>query len=262
VTSSVPVAAGQPVVLAIQNDPTGPPLLVGEWLAEHGIRVEVIQACFGEPVPDAVPDGVNGLLPLGGAMGANDDADAPWLVQERALLADAVERGIPVLGLCLGGQLLAAATGGSVALGPVTEIGVVQVRRTVDGLLDPVLSQAVPAAGADIPAAQWHQDHITELPDGAVLLLTNEACRVQGFRLGDTAYGLQLHPEVDAGTFADWAGMVDEALDRSGLDPQVVTADVAAAEHDLIAAWRPMTRAWGDLVWAHAKDAVATSSPS
>lgn len=248
------MTSSQPVVLAIQNDPTDPPLLVGEWLAEDGIHVEVVHACFGEPVPSALPPGVHGLLALGGDMGAHDDHVAPWLANERELLRDCVERGIPVLGLCLGGQLLAAAMGGRVTLGPATEIGVVHVRRTVDGLLDPVMSQAVPSAGADIPAAQWHQDNIVGLPDGAVLLLTNDACPVQGFRVGDTAYGLQLHPEVDAETFASWAHSADMVLARSGRDAQQAGEEVRASAHDLVAAWRPMTRAWGDLVWAHARD--------
>jgi GMP synthase (glutamine-hydrolysing) len=245
----------QPVVLAIQSDESDPPLLVGEWLAESGIRVEVIQAWAGAPVPATVPDGVHGLLPLGGVMGAHDDHVADWLPDVRSLLVDAVERGVPVLGLCLGSQLLAAATGGRVTLGPATEIGVVQVQRTVDGLRDPVISQAVPARGADIPAAQWHQDNIVDLPDGAVLLLTNDACRVQAFRIGDVAYGLQMHPEVDAGTFASWAGIADEALSRSGRDAGVAADEVVDAEAELIAAWRPVTRAWGELVWMHARDA-------
>jgi GMP synthase (glutamine-hydrolysing) len=254
-TSDARPVGAAPVVLAIQNDPTDPPLLMGEWLAEEGISLQVIQACFDEPVPSAVPDGVHGLLPLGGVMGANDDEVAPWLVDERSLLADAVARGVPVLGLCLGGQLLAAAHGGRVELGPTTEIGLVQVQRTVDGLRDPVLSQAVPAEGNDIPAAQWHQDHITELPEGAVLLLSNEACRVQAFRLGENAYGFQLHAELDAQTFADWAGMADEALERSGRDPQTAADEVRDAEGDLIAAWRPVARAWAGLVWERAQDA-------
>lgn len=247
----------RPVVLAIQNDPSDSPLLVGEWLEEDGIQVEVVMACFGEPVPSSVPAGVHGVLPLGGAMGANDDHVAPWLADERALLADAVNTGVPVLGLCLGGQLLAAATGGRVTLGPVTEIGIVPVRRTAEGLVDRVMAQARPALGVDIPAAQWHQDNIVELPDGAVLLLTNDECPVQGFRVGDSAYGLQCHPEVDAETFASWAAVADEALRRSGRDAQEASDEVLAAERDLISAWRPMTRAWGDLVWSRAREVPA-----
>ena len=80
------------MVLAIQNDQTDPPLLVGQWLAESGISVQVIEACFGEQVPAAVPPGVHGVLALGGVMGAGDDGVAPWLVAERALLADATGR--------------------------------------------------------------------------------------------------------------------------------------------------------------------------
>lgn len=242
----------RPVVLAIQNDPTDPPLLVGEWLEEDGIRVEVIEACFDAAVPVGVPEGVHGVLALGGAMGAHDDHVAPWLADERLLLRNAVESGVPVLGLCLGGQLLAAATGGRVELGPTQEIGLSYVRRTVEGLTDPVLSQAVPSEGTDIPAIQWHQDHVADLPDGAVLLLTNDDCRVQAFRLGDCAYGFQLHPELDPATFRSWADYPDEALHRSGIDPLVVAEDVDAAEPDLIAAWRPVTRAWADLVRSRA----------
>ena len=236
-------------VLAIQNDPTDPPLMLADWLAEVGVTVDVVEAWDGAPVPRRVPDGIAGVIPLGGVMGAMDDDVAPWLPDERALLVDAVDRGIPVLGICLGGQLLAAATGGTVTLGPATEIGVVSVQLTPDGEQDAVLSRAVPSSGEDIPAAQWHQDNIVALPPDAVLLLTNPACRVQGFRIGDHAYGLQLHPELDAATFADWAASSDdEALQRSGVRAVDATAEMEAAEPALIRAWRPMAHAWAELV--------------
>lgn len=253
-TTAAPATPGvRPVVLAVQNDPTDPPLMMGEWLEECGLQVRVIAAWDGEPVPRQVPDDVSGVLPLGGAPNAHDDDVADWLPDERALLADAVARGVPVLGLCLGGQLLAAALGGRSQLGPTTEIGLSYVERTEEGLVDPVISQ-IGAPSDRIPAAQWHQDHITELPDGAVVLLTNPACRVQAFRVSDTAYGLQMHPEVDAEAFDTWAVDDDEALARSGRRMADASAEVRAAELDLIAAWRPMARAWADLVWAYATD--------
>ena len=87
------------------------------------------------------------------------------------------------------------------------------------------------------------------LPDDGVLLLTNEVCRVQGFRVGENAYGLQLHPEIDADIFASWAGLADEVLDRSGCDFDAECEQFRKSEADLIRTWRPMTQAWADLVW-------------
>jgi len=243
--------SSRPVVLAIRNDLTDPPLLVGEWLDEVGIEVQVICADAGESVPVSVPDGIDGVIPMGGGMGANDDDVAPWLPNERALLRDAVTRGIPVFGICLGGQLLAAANDGVVELGETAEIGLSYIERTAEGDADPVIS-AIGAQGA-IPAAQWHQDHVAVLPPGATLLLTNDACRVQGYRLGANAYGFQLHPELDGDLFNWWVPLSDgdKALERAGIDVTVAGAQVAAASDDLVAAWRPMAHAWGGLVLEH-----------
>lgn len=241
----------RPVVLAIQNDPTDPPLLVGDWLAAQGIEVRVVNAVEGEPCPTVVPDGVDGLLPLGGAPNAHQDDVAPWLVAERALIADAVARDVPVLGLCLGGQLIAAALGGRVELGEQCEIGLSRVRRTDAGREDPVIG-ALPVEVA--PATQWHQDRITVLPEGATVLLENDVC-VQGFRVG-SAYGLQLHPEIDAELFAWWAEATDpndEALLRSGVDLDAAIAEVSSEQEALVAAWEPVTRAWAGLVLDRAR---------
>lgn len=152
----------RPVVLAIRNDLTDPPLLVGDWLGELGIEIRLVCADAGESVPSSVPEGIDGIIPMGGGMGANDDDIAPWLPDERALLRDAVDRGVPVFGICLGGQLLAAANDGVVELGETTEIGLSFIERTAEGEADPVI--AAIGAGPSIPAAQWHQDHVAVLP--------------------------------------------------------------------------------------------------
>ena len=229
--------------------------MVGDWIAEAGIDVEiieVIEACSGAPVPSVVPDGVHGILALGGSMGANDHLDAPWLVDEKSLLRDATERGIPVLGLCLGCQVLAEATGGRVELGPVTEIGLARVERTDEGLADLVMGAAVPLEDGSLPAAHWHQDHVAKLPPGGVLLASNDACRVQAFRIGSSSYGLQWHPEINGTVFRSWADYVDDALRRSGVDPLTAADEVELMDDALVTAWRPMTRAWSALVHDYA----------
>jgi GMP synthase (glutamine-hydrolysing) len=243
----------RPVVLAVRNDLTDPPLLVGDWLGEIGIDIQVICADAGEAVPSRVPEGIDGVIPMGGGMGANDDDVAPWLPSERALLRDAVSRGIPVFGICLGGQLLAAANEGVVELGETAEIGLSFIERTPEGESDPII-RAI-GAGARIPAAQWHQDHVAVLPPNATLLLTNDACRVQGYRIGANAYGFQLHPELDGDLFNWWVPLSDgdKALERAGIDVLAAGAEVAAASDDLVAAWRPMAHAWGQLVHEHSR---------
>ena len=114
-------------ILAIQNDETDPPHLVGRWLMELGFEIKILRAYTGEFVPPTVPENIAGVIPLGGHMGALDDHIAPWLPNERALLADAIAREIPVFAICLGTQLLAEATGGKVARAKIVEIGAKEI---------------------------------------------------------------------------------------------------------------------------------------
>ncbi|MBN9620040.1 MAG: gamma-glutamyl-gamma-aminobutyrate hydrolase family protein, partial [Actinobacteria bacterium] len=103
-----------PPVLVVQNDPTDPIARLGQWLVEAGLELAVVDRT-GVP---ATLDGYAGLIVLGGSMGATDDAVAPWLPQVRALLRAAVRAELPTLGVCLGGQLLAAAHGGRIGANP------------------------------------------------------------------------------------------------------------------------------------------------
>jgi len=231
-------------VLMIQNDPTAPPGLVGDWLRVEGVTVDVISAYAGESIPDAVPTDVDGIVALGGEMGALSDHEASWLAAERDLLRDAVARDVPVLGLCLGGQLLAAATGGRVGRAAVGEAGVVDM-TTADELVDDDVFGSL--AGHVVRAAQWHLDAVNELPPGATLLLSNDACPIQAFRVGGFAWGVQFHPEVDAGIVEGWVAD-DGPLVAAGVSAADAVEQIRSAYAELVATWAPVVARWVDVV--------------
>jgi len=147
----------------------------------------------------AVPDisSVAGIIIMGGPMSANDDL--PYLRQELEIIRQAVERRQPVLGVCLGAQLIAKALGARVYANPVKEIGWFDVHLTEAGRQDPVL------AGLDgrETVFHWHGETF-DLPHGADWLAYSEACRHQAFRAGSNVYGLQFHLEVTPEMIADW----------------------------------------------------------
>lgn len=138
-------------------------------------------------------DAIERLVVMGGPMGADDDELHPFLARERELLARVVERGTPVLGVCLGAQLLASALGGRVYRGHGPEIGAGSVKLTAAAEADPLLG-TVP--GAELPVFHWHGDTF-DLPDGATLLASSAAYPHQAFRHAN-AWGFQFHVELRA----------------------------------------------------------------
>lgn len=216
-----------------------------QWLAERGAGVEVVRPYLGEDIPDAA--GFDGVIVLGGAMGALDDDVAPWLPDVRKLMAGVVASGPPLLGICLGAQLLAAACDGRVAhaadvAGADAEIGVVDVR--VDAGDDPLLG-ALPAT---IPATQWHVDLVATPPPGAVPLARSAACPYQAFRVGGHAWGLQFHPEVMRGGLDAWNRSGEAALTTRGLTPDGVLAGYDARATEIHAAARTIAHAFAAIV--------------
>jgi GMP synthase (glutamine-hydrolysing) len=234
----------RPLVLVIQNEIDDPVALVGEWISEVGVDVEVIHAYRGETVPAFLPAQYSGAITMGGYMGANDDIEFPWLIDARSLMKDVVANDIPFFGICLGGQLLAAAVDGKVEPTPVPEIGVASFRVTADAAQDSVFGHL---AGKEVVAAEWHKDYIVDLPDEAVVLAGNDVCPVQAFRMGKNVYGVQFHPEIDSEIFSSWAATDDEL---AKLDHTIDQAcqQVAAAEAELIKTWKPAFQAWAQLV--------------
>ncbi len=198
----------------IQHVPYEGPGLIGDALTDAGRVVSVVRADLGDVLPDHRT--LDGLVVMGGPMGVGDSAEHPWLAQERALLSAAVGDGLPVLGVCLGAQQLAAALGAQVTTGPTPEVGIGEVELTPAGRLDPVFGPEYGGlAGTSVPCVHWHQDTFS-LPTGATHLAGTRAFPHQAFRWGDRVYALQFHVEVDRALAAGWAPHLPGAVSLDG----------------------------------------------
>jgi GMP synthase (glutamine-hydrolysing) len=228
------------VLIVINSDQSGPRRL-GEWLTKEGLETRLVRGRDG--LPEDL-DGVDGLIMLGGGLMPDDDAAAAWLPAERALASQAIDRDLPTLGICLGGQLLAHVAGGTVAAktGPV-ERGATMITPSSEGEDDPVIS----ALGGGAPMIENHEDMITDLPARAVLLASSEAIANQAFRLGENVRGLQFHPETSAENLAGWD---DAAMRQEGLDLAHLIREAEDAAPANTAAARAMAAAFADSVHA------------
>jgi GMP synthase-like glutamine amidotransferase len=185
--------------LVIQHVPFEGPGLIAEVAARRGVPLRVCRLYEGAALPPASE--LDGLVVMGGPMGVNDTVEHPYLLPERELIATLVQQGKPVLGVCLGAQLLAAALGARVYRGGQLEIGTGSVSLTAEGSADPVLS----ATGVQtLPVVHWHQDTF-DLPEDTRWLARSELYPHQAFRAGRRAYGLQFHVEVNSELAAAWA---------------------------------------------------------
>jgi GMP synthase-like glutamine amidotransferase len=185
------------MVHIIQNDPEVPPGNIAENLESMGIPFFVHHPYLADPFPDLRD--VSALIVMGGAMGANDDGSHPFLRDLKRFIREGVKLGIPYLGVCLGGQLLAAAMGARVESNRWEELGTLEVGLTADGAADPLFK----GVEERLVTFQWHHDSF-DIPEGGVLLAGSTACPHQAFRLGERAWGMQFHPEVTEGIIRDW----------------------------------------------------------
>ncbi len=214
---------------------------VGEEIAaEAGIALRYAGPLDGPP--PAVAD-IGGLVVLGGHMNIDETDAYPYLASERALVRSAVDRGIPVLGVCLGAQMLARALGAEVRRAPVRELGFVPIDPTpaLDG--DPLFGSFQPGERV----LEWHEDTFA-VPAGSHLLLSGRAVRNQAFRFGERAWGMQFHAEVSPDKLDRWVTRSDQRIKTWGGDPEVLR--LAAGTHlpAQVARFRQVFKAFVDLV--------------
>ncbi|WP_309650731.1 type 1 glutamine amidotransferase [Nocardioides sp.] len=231
-----------PSVLVVQHEDECPPVLLGRWLTEAGCTLEVRRPYAGDALPD--PTSYDGVLVLGGPQQAEDDT-VPWFAPLKEQLRTAHAAGVPTLGVCLGHQLLASALGGRVERNPRgQQLGLLDVGWTAQAATDELLGPlATPRRGV-----HWNDDVVTVLPAGATVLARTPAGEPQVVRFGPRAWGLQLHPEVDAATLRPWAADDREAHVLRGIDQDVLLGSIDDAAAELTEAWRPLAGSFARVV--------------
>lgn len=229
--------------LVVTHSSTEGVALLGDWLVEAGLELVVVEPWAGQALPEDL-SGVDALVVMGGPQQAYDDDSAPWLRATKDLLRLAVRTDVPTLGVCLGAQLLAEATGGRVALGEDgIEAGARLVAKRDAAWEDPLL--------ADIPftptVVQWHEDVVVDLPPGAVLLASSSKYPHQAFRVGTRAWGLQFHIETPPDMVRSWGREHGARVVESGRDP-VALAEQAVGELDEVTAcWQPVAARFAEI---------------
>ena len=196
-------------VLLVRNDTYESFGLAAPTFAWEGLDLVTANLPAGAELP---PLGdVGGVVMFGGTKNVDQVEAFPYLARARDYTRQAVDAFVPFLGICLGCQILARALNQPVPKAPVKECGFEPIRPTADGKADALLSGY---ADGDM-VLQWHEDTM-DLPAEATLLATGDAIPVQAFRVGDRAWGIQFHQEVDATELAWWIGIADDEIDLEG----------------------------------------------
>lgn len=236
-------------VLVVEHQESCPPAAVGRWLEGEGVELAIVRPYLGDVVPEDLGE-CDGLVVLGGSMGADEDQRAPWLPAVRALITRAARERRPVLGICLGHQLAALALGGRTGRNPVGQtVGARTVTRCEEAATDPVAA-ALPHS-AWVP--QWNDDAVLALPDGSTALAVNDRGDLLMARFAPTVWGIQGHPEAGREQVERWAATDAGEGGLTGCSVEElpsVLGEVERREPEVESAWRPVVAAWAGLLRA------------
>lgn len=195
-----------------------------EVLSRRGYEVAYRQA--GVQHPSAADwDGADLVIVLGGPIGVNDQADYPWLRNELAAVQQRLQAQRPLLGICLGAQLMACALGARVFAGPAKEIGWAPVQLSAHGAASPLRHLA------GQPVLHWHGDTF-DLPPDATRLASTALTPNQAFSVGRSALALQFHPEIDAARFEAW--LIGHTVELAAVGADIAALRSAAAMHNSV----------------------------
>jgi GMP synthase (glutamine-hydrolysing) len=236
-------------ILILQHSPHVGPGRIARVFRDLGFkldlrRLDLVGDALGKPVGDpaqvslraGVPadyDNIEGIVTLGGEMNVTDTPRAPWMDRELTFLKGAHDRQIPIIGVCLGSQMLAAALGGKVAPMPATpgapvgETGYQVVNVTVQGQTETMFA-GVPW---HVRWAQSHAQMVTDPPPGAAVLASSPACKIQAFRVGLRSYGFQFHIEAERGDMKS----LFEGAPAGAIAPEAADGDQQYAGFDRVA---------------------------
>jgi len=209
-------------ILVFQHHPLETTARLGQALRDHGHKLRTIELFDGDALPPDL-DGVDGIISMGGPMNVGQADKHAWIAGECALIKQAHESGLPIVGICLGAQLIAKALGGEVGAMAKPEIAFDSIRAGFPGTIDPIFSGT---------PWQWnvlhlHGQEVTKLPDKAVPMHGSAACKTQSFKVGLRTYGFQFHFEWNRKQIdtilaenAKWLGEagVDAGAIKSALD--------------------------------------------
>jgi GMP synthase-like glutamine amidotransferase len=193
---------------------------IEEWIKVRGHSLSVTRFYNNEPLPKL--DDIDWLIVMGGPMGAYEENIYPWLAAEKRFIGQAINKGVKVLGICLGAQLIAAALGAKVYPNAYKEIGWFPINLTEDGGTS-ALFQGLPA---EILVFHWHGDTF-DLPSGAKHLAETTACKNQAFSYGNHVLALQFHLDVRRDTIKEWVQSGTSELVKA---PYIQTAEQMLAQ--------------------------------